>query len=48
MMEGQTSQQTLHFRNPYSEENGPVPVVPSRLPVLQYGNPYAIQERRGK
>ncbi|TRZ25721.1 hypothetical protein HGM15179_001307 [Zosterops borbonicus] len=46
MMEGQTSQQTLHFRNPYSEENGPVPVVPSRLPVLQYGNPYAIQERR--
>ncbi|XP_063265952.1 tax1-binding protein 1 isoform X3 [Prinia subflava] len=46
MMEGQTSQQTLHFRNPYSEENGPVPSVPSRLPVLQYGNPYAIQERR--
>ncbi|XP_066051301.1 tax1-binding protein 1 isoform X3 [Chamaea fasciata] len=46
MMEGQASQQTLHFRNPYSEENGPVPAVPSRLPVLQYGNPYAIQERR--
>lgn len=46
MMEGQTSQQTLHFRNPYSEENGPIPAVPSRLPVLQYGNPYAIQERR--
>uniref|UniRef100_A0A8C5NLF6 Tax1 binding protein 1 n=1 Tax=Junco hyemalis TaxID=40217 RepID=A0A8C5NLF6_JUNHY len=46
MMEGQTSQQALHFRNPYSEENGPVPAVPSRLPVLQYGNPYAIQERR--
>ncbi|NWV29985.1 TAXB1 protein, partial [Origma solitaria] len=46
VMEGQTSQQTLHFRNPYSEENGPVPAVPSRLPVLQYGNPYAIQERR--
>uniref|UniRef100_A0A8C5TR10 Tax1 binding protein 1 n=1 Tax=Malurus cyaneus samueli TaxID=2593467 RepID=A0A8C5TR10_9PASS len=46
MMEGQTSQQTSHFRNPYSEENGPVPAVPSRLPVLQYGNPYAIQERR--
>ncbi|NWX25919.1 TAXB1 protein, partial [Notiomystis cincta] len=46
MMEGQTSQQTLHFRNPYSEANGPVPAVPSRLPVLQYGNPYAIQERR--
>ncbi|XP_061206988.1 tax1-binding protein 1 isoform X1 [Neopsephotus bourkii] len=46
MMEGQVSQQTLHFRNPYSEENGPVPAVPSRLPVLQYGNPYAIQERR--
>ncbi|XP_010184746.1 PREDICTED: tax1-binding protein 1 isoform X4 [Mesitornis unicolor] len=46
MMEGQISQQTLHFRNPYSEENGPVPAVPSRLPVLQFGNPYAIQERR--
>ncbi|XP_009865362.1 PREDICTED: tax1-binding protein 1 isoform X2 [Apaloderma vittatum] len=46
MMEGQISQQTLHFRNPYSEEKGPVPAVPSRLPVLQYGNPYAIQERR--
>ncbi|XP_040445010.1 tax1-binding protein 1 isoform X4 [Falco naumanni] len=46
MMEGQISQQTLLFRNPYSEENGPVPAVPSRLPVLQYGNPYAIQERR--
>ncbi|XP_074694146.1 tax1-binding protein 1 isoform X2 [Strix aluco] len=46
MMEGQISQQTLHFRNPYSEENGPVPTVPSRLPVLQYGNPYASQERR--
>ncbi|XP_053914219.1 tax1-binding protein 1 isoform X2 [Cuculus canorus] len=46
MMEGQISQQALHFRNPYSEENGPVPAVPSRLPVLQYGNPYAIQERR--
>ncbi|XP_074006925.1 tax1-binding protein 1 isoform X4 [Numenius arquata] len=46
MMEGQISRQTSHFRNPYSEENGPVPAVPSRLPVLQYGNPYAIQERR--
>ncbi|XP_027494981.1 tax1-binding protein 1 isoform X4 [Corapipo altera] len=46
MMEGQISQQALHFRNPYSEENGPVPAVPNRLPVLQYGNPYAMQERR--
>ncbi|NXF00752.1 TAXB1 protein, partial [Smithornis capensis] len=46
MMEGQISQQALHFHNPYLEENGPVPAVPSRLPVLQYGNPYAIQERR--
>ncbi|XP_068791338.1 tax1-binding protein 1 isoform X4 [Struthio camelus] len=46
MMEGHISQQTLHFRNPYSEEGGPIPAVPSRLPVLQYGNPYAIQERR--
>ncbi|XP_062425241.1 tax1-binding protein 1 isoform X2 [Rhea pennata] len=46
MMEGHISQPTLHFRNPYSEESGPIPAVPSRLPVLQYGNPYAIQERR--
>ncbi|NXL95991.1 TAXB1 protein, partial [Alectura lathami] len=46
VMEGQIAQPTLHFRNPYSEKNGPVPAVPSRLPVLQYGNPYAIQERR--
>ncbi|XP_025959536.1 tax1-binding protein 1 isoform X2 [Dromaius novaehollandiae] len=46
VMEGHISQQTLHFRNPYSEESGPIPAVPSRLPVLQYGNPYAIQERR--
>ncbi|KAM6422052.1 tax1-binding protein 1 isoform 3-T3 [Rhynochetos jubatus] len=46
MMEGQISQQTSHFRNPYSEENRSVPAVPSRVPVLQYGNPYAIQERR--
>ncbi|NXC40200.1 TAXB1 protein, partial [Penelope pileata] len=46
VMEGQISQPALHFRNPYSEEHGPVPAVPSRLPVLQYGNPYAAQERR--
>ncbi|XP_025906580.1 tax1-binding protein 1 isoform X4 [Nothoprocta perdicaria] len=46
MMEGHISQQSLHFRNPYSEENGAIPAVPSRLPVLQYGNPYATQERR--
>uniref|UniRef100_A0A8B9PRR5 Tax1 binding protein 1 n=1 Tax=Apteryx owenii TaxID=8824 RepID=A0A8B9PRR5_APTOW len=46
MMERHISQQTLLFRNPYSEESGPIPAVPSRLPVLQYGNPYAIQERR--
>ncbi|NXP82108.1 TAXB1 protein, partial [Ramphastos sulfuratus] len=46
LMEGQIPQQSLHFRNPYSEEKGPLPAVPSRLPVLQYGNPYALQERR--
>ncbi|NXY87030.1 TAXB1 protein, partial [Alcedo cyanopectus] len=46
MMEGQISQQAAHFPNPYSEEKGPVPAVPSRLPVLQFGNPYASQERR--
>ncbi|KAM7175760.1 tax1-binding protein 1 isoform 4-T5 [Macrochelys suwanniensis] len=43
---GQISQQNLHFLSPYSEESGLVPAVPSRLPVLQYGNPYAIQETR--
>ncbi|XP_043365063.1 tax1-binding protein 1 isoform X2 [Dermochelys coriacea] len=43
---GQISQQDLHFLSPYSEESGLVPSVPSRLPVLQYGNPYAIQETR--
>ncbi|XP_014376718.1 tax1-binding protein 1 [Alligator sinensis] len=44
--EGQISQQMLHFRNPYSEESGSLPAVPSRLPVLQYGNPYVTQETR--
>ncbi|XP_039379361.1 tax1-binding protein 1 isoform X4 [Mauremys reevesii] len=43
---GQISQQDLHFLSPYSEERGLVPAVPSRLPVLQFGNPYAIQETR--
>ncbi|XP_067418112.1 tax1-binding protein 1 isoform X3 [Emydura macquarii macquarii] len=43
---GQISQQDLHFLNPYSEESGLVPAVPSRLPILQYGNPYATQETR--
>uniref|UniRef100_A0A8C4YN34 Tax1 binding protein 1 n=1 Tax=Gopherus evgoodei TaxID=1825980 RepID=A0A8C4YN34_9SAUR len=43
---GQISQQDLHFLSPYSEESGLVPAVPSRLPVLQFGNPYAIQETR--
>ncbi|XP_037746432.1 tax1-binding protein 1 isoform X2 [Chelonia mydas] len=43
---GQISQQDLHFLSPYSGESGLVPSVPSRLPVLQYGNPYAIQETR--
>ncbi|XP_073189720.1 tax1-binding protein 1 isoform X3 [Lepidochelys kempii] len=43
---GQISRQDLHFLSPYSGESGLVPSVPSRLPVLQYGNPYAIQETR--
>nr|XP_005297051.1 tax1-binding protein 1 isoform X2 [Chrysemys picta bellii] len=43
---GQISQQDVHFLSPYSEESGLVPAVPSRLPVLQFGNPYAIQETR--
>ncbi|XP_074801828.1 tax1-binding protein 1 isoform X2 [Natator depressus] len=43
---GQISQQDLHFLSPYSGESGLVPSVPNRLPVLQYGNPYAIQETR--
>ncbi|XP_053876049.1 tax1-binding protein 1 isoform X1 [Malaclemys terrapin pileata] len=43
---GQISQQGVHFLSPYSEESGLVPAVPSRLPVLQFGNPYAIQETR--
>ncbi|XP_042327090.1 tax1-binding protein 1 [Sceloporus undulatus] len=46
--EGQISQQSLYFLNPVlnPEDNGPVPAVPTRLPVLQYGNPYTIQETR--
>ncbi|KAM9165944.1 tax1-binding protein 1 isoform 3-T3 [Pangshura tecta] len=43
---GQLSQQNLSFLHPYSEERELVPAVPSRLPVLQFGNPYAIQETR--
>ncbi|XP_078233359.1 tax1-binding protein 1 isoform X1 [Pogona vitticeps] len=46
--EGQTSQQALYFLNPVlgSEDDQPVPAVPSRLPILQYGNPYTTQETR--
>ncbi|XP_029445043.1 tax1-binding protein 1 [Rhinatrema bivittatum] len=47
--EGQSCQgpsPVFNFLNPYSEEKGTVPAVPSRLPVLQYGNPYAAQETR--
>uniref|UniRef100_A0A8D0G794 Tax1 binding protein 1 n=1 Tax=Sphenodon punctatus TaxID=8508 RepID=A0A8D0G794_SPHPU len=44
--EGQISQPASHFLNPYSEESGLLPAVPSRLPILQYGNPYASQETR--
>ncbi|KAH0627361.1 hypothetical protein JD844_002966 [Phrynosoma platyrhinos] len=46
--EGQVSQQALFFLNPVlnPEDDGPVPAVPTRLPVLQYGNPYTIQETR--
>ncbi|XP_075778276.1 tax1-binding protein 1 isoform X2 [Pelodiscus sinensis] len=43
---GQISPRDLHFLNPYSENSGLVPAVPSRLPVLKYGNPYATQETR--
>uniref|UniRef100_A0A8C8RM34 Tax1 binding protein 1 n=1 Tax=Pelusios castaneus TaxID=367368 RepID=A0A8C8RM34_9SAUR len=43
---GQISQQDLHFLNPYTEGSGLVPAVPSRLPILHFGNPYAIQETR--
>nr|XP_060638001.1 tax1-binding protein 1 isoform X1 [Anolis sagrei ordinatus]XP_060638002.1 tax1-binding protein 1 isoform X1 [Anolis sagrei ordinatus]XP_060638003.1 tax1-binding protein 1 isoform X1 [Anolis sagrei ordinatus] len=46
--EGQVSQQALYFLNPVlnPEEEGPVPAIPARLPVLQYGNPYSTQETR--
>ncbi|XP_053121017.1 tax1-binding protein 1 isoform X3 [Hemicordylus capensis] len=46
--EGQISQQALYFLNPVlnTEDNGQVPAVPTRLPVLQYGNPYSTQETR--
>ncbi|XP_016851505.1 tax1-binding protein 1 isoform X1 [Anolis carolinensis] len=46
--EGQVSQQALYFLNPVlnPEDEGPVPAVPARLPVLQYGNPYSTQETR--
>lgn len=46
--EGQISQQALYFLNPVlnAEDDGQVPAVPARLPVLQYGNPYTTQETR--
>ncbi|XP_066484710.1 tax1-binding protein 1 [Tiliqua scincoides] len=46
--EGQISQQALYFLNPVlnAEDDGQVPAVPTRLPVLQYGNPYTTQETR--
>ncbi|XP_054847060.1 tax1-binding protein 1 isoform X3 [Eublepharis macularius] len=42
--EGQISQQALFFLN--SGDDGQVPVVPARLPELQYGNPYTAQGTR--
>nr|XP_056713352.1 tax1-binding protein 1 isoform X1 [Euleptes europaea] len=42
--EGQMSQQALFFLN--SDDDGQVPAVPARLPVLQYGNPYTTQGTR--
>ncbi|KAM6450151.1 tax1-binding protein 1 isoform 2-T3 [Liasis olivaceus] len=46
--EGQISQQALYFLNPVlnSEDNGQVPAIPARVPLLQYGNPYTTQETR--
>ncbi|KAM9215940.1 tax1-binding protein 1 isoform 1-T1 [Dugong dugon] len=48
-MEGQNSQspqQVSQYLNTCSEQNGHVPAVPNKQPVLQYGNPYAAQEIR--
>ncbi|XP_060104679.1 tax1-binding protein 1 isoform X2 [Heteronotia binoei] len=42
--EGQMSQQALFFLS--SDDDGQVPAVPARLPVLQYGNPYTTQGTR--
>ncbi|KAM9245069.1 LOW QUALITY PROTEIN: tax1-binding protein 1 homolog [Dugong dugon] len=48
-MEGQNSQspqQVSQCLNTCSQQNGHVPAVPNKQPVLQYGNPYAAQETR--
>ncbi|CAI5788508.1 Uncharacterized protein PODLI_1B005825 [Podarcis lilfordi] len=47
--EGQISQHAVYFLNTAlpSGDDGQVPAVPTRLPVLQYGNPYTAQETRG-
>nr|XP_033786661.1 tax1-binding protein 1 isoform X2 [Geotrypetes seraphini] len=47
--EGQSCQDpppTFNILNPFTEEKGTLPVVSSRRPLLQYGNPYAAQETR--
>ncbi|XP_053215758.1 tax1-binding protein 1 isoform X1 [Podarcis raffonei] len=46
--EGQISQHAVYFLNTAltSGDDGQVPAVPTRLPVLQYGNPYTAQETR--
>ncbi|XP_028927094.1 tax1-binding protein 1 isoform X1 [Ornithorhynchus anatinus] len=42
----QSPQQVSHFLNPTSADIGPVPAVPTRQPVLHFGNPYGPQETR--
>ncbi|KAG8442968.1 hypothetical protein GDO86_011693 [Hymenochirus boettgeri] len=41
-----SSTQGLQFFNPYCDDLRPVPVIPSQQPVLQFGNPYAVQTTR--
>ncbi|XP_007505380.1 tax1-binding protein 1 isoform X3 [Monodelphis domestica] len=45
VMEGQNSWKSP-VSNTLKEQNAPVPSVPNRKPVLQFGNPYATQDTR--
>ncbi|XP_074051655.1 tax1-binding protein 1 isoform X2 [Macrotis lagotis] len=45
VMEGQSSWASQGSGSP-NEQSGSVPSVPNRKPVLQFGNPYATQDRR--